>query len=221
MAVLIDEQGNVINEWKHQPGAGWAHGELLANGDYVVVGADSSDLPPPQTADEARYALRLNWAGQVLWKRKLTAHHDIELTPRGQLLTLTFERRLIPKVHREIPTRDDLLTLLSDDGEVLESISLLEVFAARPEMFPLGRIPPNTLGGEPWVDMLHSNSIEWMHHEHLVGKHPIYDLGNVLVCFRHQDRIAVVNWERRELVWSWGRSELSDNEVAKINRNNK
>ena len=216
MAVLIDEQGDVINSWQAQPGGSWANGELLANGDYLVVGAEPSELVLPKIADEARYVLRLNWAGQVLWKRKLQAHHDIELTPRGQLLTLTFERRLMPEVHAEIPVRDDLFTLLSPDGEVLESISMFDVFVGKPRMFPVQPIPPKRLGGEPWLDLFHSNSIEWMHQEHLVGQHPIYDLGNVLVCFRHQDRIAVVNWERKELVWSWGRRELSGPHDAQV-----
>jgi hypothetical protein len=216
LAVLIDEQGSEVNSWRHHPGGSWAHGELLPNGDYLVIGADPSPLPYPKIADESRYVLRFDWSGKLLWKLRLKAHHDIELTPRGQLLTLTFERRLIPEVHAEIPVRDDQLTLLSPAGEVLESISLYDVFAAKPALFPLQRIPPNPLGGEPWVDIFHANSIEWMRHAQLVGRHPIYDPGNVLICFRHQDRIAVVNWERRELVWSWGRRQLSGPHDAQV-----
>ena len=59
------------------------------------------------------------------------------------------------------------------------------------------------------MDIFHANSLEWMHHGHLVGKHPLYDLSNILICMRHQDRIAVLNWPRKEIVWAWGWEEIS------------
>lgn len=218
-AELFDEEGRVINSWQHQPGKMWANGELLPNGDFIVMGAGPCDLPGPLITDDSRYIIRFNWQGEIIWKRKLTAHHDVEVTPRDQLLTLTFERRIVPEIDPEVPVRDDRLTLLSHAGEVLESFSLYDVLSARPELFPLRKVPPTTWSEAPWIDLFHCNSIEWMHHEHLVSRDPLYDLGNVLVCSRWQNRIFIVNWERKELLWSWGNGRLSGPHDARVLEN--
>lgn len=212
-AELLDDDGRVIRSWSYAPSDRWEHAELLPNGDVVAVGVApyvwTDGGPPGRIADEARYIVRFNWDGKVLWKKQIRAHHDVKLTPDGKLLTLTFQRRLVPAVDPAIDTRDDELTLLSLDGTVLASHSMLEAIARRPAVFRLKAVKPNTLGGPPWMDLLHSNSLEWLRDEHLVGQHPLYDLDNVLVCFRHQDRVAVFNWTRNEVVWAWGETELS------------
>jgi hypothetical protein len=212
-AELLDEDGHVVKSWNYSPSDRWEHAELLPNGDVVVIGVDphvwTDGGPPGRIADEARYLMRLTWDGKVLWKKQIQAHHDIELTPRGELLALTFQRRLVPSIHPKMDSRDDQLTLLAPDGTVLASRSMLEAIAHRPDVLRLKAVQPDVLGGRPWIDLLHSNSLEWLYDEHLVGKHPLYDLDNVLVCFRHQDRVAVFNWTRNEVVWAWGEAELS------------
>jgi len=216
LAELIDVEGRILRRWQYPPSQLWGNGELLPNGDFLVVGADPDNLPEPAVADDSRYVLRFNWGGELLWKRKLTAHHDIELTPRDQLLTLTFDRRFISAINPAIPVRDDRPTLLSHAGEVLEALSLYDVLSARPDVFQMARVGPTDTGGERWVDLFHCNSIEWMHHKHLEGKHPIYDPSNVLICFRHQNRVAVMNWDARKVVWAWGGHELSTPHDAQV-----
>lgn len=212
-AELLDEDGRVIKSWSCSPSDRWEHAELLPNGDVVAVGADPhewpDDGPPGRIADGARYIMRFNWDGKVLWKKQVQAHHDVELTPDGKLLALTFQRKLVPAVHPTVQTRDDQLTLLELDGTVVASHSMLEAIARNKDIFRLKPVRPTTLAGPPWMDLLHSNSLEWLRDEHLVGQHPLYDVGNVLVCFRHQDRVAVINWTRNEVVWAWGETELS------------
>jgi hypothetical protein len=160
--------------------------------------------------------MRFNWDGQVLWKKHLCAHHDVELTPDGKLLVLTFQRRLVTSIHRTVETRDDQLTLLDPNGTVLASHSMLEAVGHHPGIFRLKPVQPTVLGGPPWMDVFHSNSVEWLHDEHLGGRHPVYAPDNILVCFRHQDRVAVFNWPRDEVVWAWGDRELSGPHDAHI-----
>lgn len=206
-AELIDAEGTVVRSWSH-PGFQWAHAELLPNGDLLAVGADPPEGDFRSPADSDRYLLRFNWWGELLWKRRIAAHHDVERTPRGRLLTLTFKRRGIPAVNRRFDTRDDQLTLLADDGELLACLSLYDVISAKPQVFPLLNVRPDPTPPQRWVDLFHANSIEWAHHPDLVDKHPIYAPAAILVCFRHQNRIAVVNWDDQELVWAWGQHEL-------------
>ena len=42
----------------------------------------------------------------------------------------------------------------------------------------------------------------------LVGRHEIFDEGNILVSIRHQNCVAVFDWSTKELLWTWGRGEL-------------
>jgi len=215
-AELIDAQGNIVRSWEYEPSQFWHNGELLADGDFLVVGTQPSNQLMPTIADDRRYVLRFNWDGDLLWKRRLPAHHDIELTPRDHFLTLTFERRHLPEIDPQHSTRDDRLTLLSQGGRVLEALSLYDLLSPRPDVFPLLPVDMTITGGKPWIDLFHCNSVEWVHHEHLEGKHPIYAPDNVLICFRHQNRVAVVSWDRKEVVWAWGADELASPHDAHV-----
>lgn len=212
-AELIDEDGRVVRRWSHQPSACWERAELLPDGDLVVIGAVpyawEDEGPDYRIADSARYVLRFDFNGRLKWKRMLQAHHDIEQTPTGDLLLLTFERQNIPAVHAEVPTRVDQLTLLSPDGAVITSRSLFDAVLGRDDIFRLMPMKPSDLGGPLWVDLFHSNAVEWMRQVHLFGTHPLYDSRHVLVCFRHQDRVAIFHWDRNEVVWAWGAGEIS------------
>jgi len=212
-AELIDAAGKVIRTWS-QSGEIWMHSELLANGDLLVVGAGSVIDPGngqnTYIDDATRFVRRYDWNGKALWKRSYPAHHDIEVTPDGKLLLLGLEYRLIPQFDPNIPVRDEQLLLLEPDGSFIQSYSLTEAIGRNNRALPLKRLPPTEEAGRRFTDLLHANSAEWMHVEDLEGTHPpLYDPANVLVCLRHQDRVALFNWETREVVWSWGHDILS------------
>lgn len=225
MAELIDAQGTVINRWSYSPNKTWWHCELLANGDLLVIGADEPSgaeppLPSGRWPDKTRYVMRLNWQGKILWKQRMPAHHDIGLTPEGKLIVLTLQRRLEPQIHPKIPLRDDLILLLEQDGSIVDSMSIFDAIGHNPQGFlPLKRIEPTDIGGSPWVDLFHANSVEWIDHTHLAEKDRIYNLDNVIVCIRHQDRVAIFNWTQRKLVWSWGRDIISGPHDAHVLKN--
>ena len=218
LAELIDARGNLVRRWQYGDHDRWENCELLPDGGLLVVGATSghkqprADSPPPPVrgiADDARYLLRLDRDNKLVWKRRLHAHHDVELTPAGQILVLTFERVRVAKIHPTVPVRDDHLTLLDADGNVVASHSMLQAVNSSPAVFPLHGVRVTALGIKPWVDVFHANSIEWMRRPDLVSRNPIYGLDNILVCFRHQDRIAVFNWPHNRVLWTWGTGELS------------
>ena len=212
-AELIDEDGHVVKSWSHADSQAWERAELLPNGDLLAIGSEPSYEPDgqrfPGIADDSRYVLRMNWEGELLWKQKIHAHHDIELTPDGKLLVLTFERREVPYINETVPVRDDELTLLRQDGTVIQSRSILRAVARSTQVIQLQPMGPTSHAGPPWVDLFHANSVEWMRYGNLVGKDQLYDLSNILICLRHQDRIAIFNWPRREIVWAWGWEEIS------------
>lgn len=214
-ADLMDADGNVVRSWSHSPSRRWSNCELLPNGDLLVVGAGERS-----EGHSNRYLMRLSWEGDVIWKRWMPAHHDVELTPRDQLLVLTLRRRMIPEVDRSAITRDDELTLLDQNGQVLDTVSLFEVFNSRPDLFEFQQV--GAFAGQREtnvIDLFHSNSVEWMRREHLFGSHPIYDPGHVLISLRHQDVVAIVDPDSRKLIWTWGQGELSGPHDAQLLEN--
>lgn len=217
-ADLMDEQGNTIRSWVGPAGGEWFHAELLDNGDILAAGTDppAGKRKGPGAADAERYLMRLNWDGDVIFKRNNTAHHDVEMTPDGRILTLTLKRTIFPEVDENIPIRDDHLTLLDGDGQPIDSFSLYRSLSKKPEMVKLRIGGPQWFGGGEWIDPLHANSAEWIRPPEIENPHPALVAGNVLTCYRHQDMIAVLNFERRELIWAWGKGRLSGPHDAQV-----
>ena len=211
-AELFDERGRTVRSWHHGPCRFWGHAELLETGDLVVPvsGLRRGDAALEELEEEPRmwgpYLLRLDYEGNVVWTKKITSHHDVELTPEGRLLTLTKTMRIVVGETGEYGIRDNALVLLSLDGDVIDELSLYDLFAENPERFPLQAV---TVGTRNERDVFHANSIQWVDLGPLQGEHPIYDGNNVLVSIRHQDVVAIVNWEQRKLIWMWGRGQIS------------
>ncbi len=195
-ADLLDMDGRVLRSWAMEGGGRWERARLLDDGGLAVVGVDPVNVP--YIPDRARYVARFDAGGNLLWKRPLHAHHDIVPAPGGRFMVLTYRRRAVPAVHPTIETRDDQVTVLDGDGKVLERHSLLDIFTARPDVFRFQPVGPNRLGGRPWMDLFHSNSLVLSE-----------DGRRLLICFRHQDRIAVIDLPGWTAAWSWGRGVLS------------
>ena len=210
-AQLIALDGTVVHSWSHQPCFTWGNSVLLPDGDLLVIHRSPPEVESAEAVARARELLRLSWNGDVVWRRRIPVHHDVELTPDGRVATLSYRHRVIPEFHEEIPVREDFVEVLSADGEILETVSLLDLLRAGPEPFPLKAVPPRFAKREriDEVDLTHANSLEWMPWLDLAQRNPLYAPGNVLLCLRGQDAVLVVDWRRRHVVWSWGPGELS------------
>ena len=220
-ADLIDERGELVRTWSHEPSEVWERAELLDDGGLLVIGADPHEWEDGRTffriADEARYLLRLDREGGVVWKRLLSVHHDVEVTPDGRIAALAFERRVVPLIDARTPVRDDRIALFdAADGAPLGACGILASVLGRRALFPLAAIPADELGGEPWIDLFHTNSLEWMRHESLFGTHPLYAPGHVLVSFRNQDRVAIFDYGKCSVVWAWGENDLGGPHDAQL-----
>jgi len=223
-AELIDERGRILRRWQGRAHDRWQRAALLDEGDLLVIGAEGQGWRDGQPAgdhipDSTRYVMRWDRDGRPTWERRLVAHHDIERWPDGRLLTLTCRNRERSDEGATVLIREDLLTLLDEKGTVLETRSMLEAALNAPDLFPLQPVAPLELSGVPWVDLFHSNSVERMRHEHLFARHSIYGPDNILVCFRHQDRVAIFDWNRNTVVWSWGQGQISGPHDAQVLEN--
>jgi hypothetical protein len=209
-AQLFDARGEVVQAWTDEGANHWSNAELLPDGDLLVTGSEQAD------ATGSNFLLRMTWDGRVRWRKAIHAHHDAELTPSGRIATLTFHFRSIPAVSTEHPVKDHRITLLTAEGDLLEEHSLYDLLCTGPERFVCRPVPPKTQPKQTFIDLLHPNSVEFMRHEHLAGRDPLYAPGNVLVSFRNQDVVAVFDWERKRLVWTWGPGEISAQHDATV-----
>lgn len=215
-ADLIDGEGEIVHVWRGEPGEKWQRAELLENGDLLVVGQEELGRTGAVDRPVPSFLLRYDWSGKLLWRRLLPVHHDVEVTPQGKLLVLTMHARREPSIDPALDLRDEHLTLLESDGTPIASHSVLDAIRSNPDAFPLKPAKPSRTDGPLWVDLFHANSVEWMHRTALFERDPLYGHDNILVSFRHQDRIAIFNWPGQRVLWSWGRGELAGPHDAQV-----
>lgn len=211
-AELIDARGRVVRRWHQEEDLAWVRSVLLDNGDLLVVGDHPRDSSVSSKRTPPRFVMRLTWDNEVIWKRTLSAHHDIVITPDDRIGVLTVEGRRPPGNPPSAIVVEDHVTILNQDGDVEEKRSLDKMLKARPDVFTF---QPTGRWRRSW-DPLHSNSLRWMTDETLAARDPIYALGNLIVCFRYQDSVAIFDWDKEEVVWTWGQGDISQPHDAMV-----
>lgn len=201
-AELLDPEGRLQRSWSIGQGAFLSRAELLPDGDVLLC---SSEGDP---ADQDSFVTRLAWDGAPRWRTALPVHHDVELTPRGQVLALCHELRP-DAVARGWPQGfDEVLVLLdAGDGRVLERLSLWDLLRSDADAPPLV-VDERMLNPRGPADLLHANSVDWMPWPALAGRDALHGESCVLVSLRHQSLVLIVDWDRRDLLWAWGQGEL-------------
>ena len=201
---LFDAQGNVVHSWKPPGIRLFSNAEMLENGNLLVNGA--------ATEKSNGHLLLLSWDGEVLFRKRILSHHDSDWMPNGKIAALTKNFRLVPWVSETHEIRDNGIAILDRDGNLLEQKSLTSLMESNSDQFTFQRLPrmDNKGNGVRWgVDLLHANSVEFMKYPELATRDPLYSEENVLVSIRHQDTVAVIDWDEGKLVWAWGQGELS------------
>ncbi|RLE26962.1 MAG: hypothetical protein DRJ65_04225 [Acidobacteria bacterium] len=208
-AELITLEGQVLNSWSMGSCRRWDQAVLGSDGSLLVVGSRSDTNRPVSEQMESSFLIKLSWSNEVLWQRKLPAHHDVEILPEGDMLTLLLKRRMVEAVDPEAEVWDNPIGHLDSEGQLIEEISLYDILAAPSSGFPLRITGRGSAQGERWIDLLHCNEIEVVGHTEMAARHPIYSDDHLLITSRSQDMVMVVNWRTRELIWHWGQGQLS------------
>lgn len=91
---LLDNCGNVVNEWESDYAAGLS-AYLLENGDLLRTAKVVSDFLGGGTGGRIE---RFNWEGELIWSYNYATtehhqHHDIEYLPNGNILMIAWEKR--------------------------------------------------------------------------------------------------------------------------------
>jgi hypothetical protein len=214
-AFLLDMEGRVVHRWTYpqKTGPGSDHAVLLENGDLMVIQKHQS-------------LMRLDWDSQLIWKKKMGAHHDLVPAPDGTFYVI--HRKY--EIYRRMRVWFDAIIHLTADGEEIDRWytfdHLADLKAALDTRSFLDTVLDNALGGGSLqgreaklakravagddynFDYFHLNTINMLPNNILEERDARFRRGNFLVCFRNVNQIAVLEKDTYRLMWSWGEGEL-------------
>jgi len=209
-ANLVDMNGKLLHQWRPS--------ELMPRGKWIYAEIDEDGSLCVLLRREGIYRISRD-STEVTKLGGQQVHHDLELAPDGKIYALTEKNQWLSFPQGDVPIRNHYILVLSRSGEVLKSVSLFDLFK--------DRIPPETVermlqhvemikakragAGRKFSrrsyprywDLFHSSTVEYITSDFSRGAK-----GDLLICVRNMDMIAVVNLEEESVRWSWGEGEL-------------
>lgn len=202
-AVLADMEGRVLHRWRYPlrrlwPDLAadpenakleyWRRAYLFPNGDLLAI-------------YEGLGLVKLDARSNVLWARRGGFHHDLSVTPEGEIWVLDREGKILPRVNPKEGVLEDRVTVLGPDGQLLRKISILEAFERSRYASLLRRM-------ERQGDVFHTNTLEILDGR-FADRSPAFRRGNLLISVLKLDALAILDPERETIVWartgSWRR----------------
>jgi len=197
-ATLMDMNGNVLHEWsysfmdawragpggelpKSSKGSGfWRRAYLFGNGDVLAI-------------FDGHALIKVDRDSRLIWARFGGFHHDLDVMEDGRIYTLLREPRIVPRIHKERPILEEFVVVLDSEGNELERVSQLEAIekAGRLDLLE---------GMKESGDIFHTNTIEVLDGR-LADRDPAFREGNVLICIRELDNIAILDMDSGAVVW--------------------
>ncbi len=201
MCYLMDMSGAVLHVWS-RPETNWHDVEPMRNGDLLVVERDSM-------------LLKLDWESDVKWTSDKKYHHDVTVADNGDIYALTWDVLQIPEGPATIPIVNDYVTILAPDGTVKKDISIFSLFGREVTDEERGEIREyvrskhsagEKIEVEPQTvfDVFHTNTVDVVETD-IEG---VARKGDVLICIRNLDIVAVIDVSADEVVWRLDRHDL-------------
>jgi len=212
-ASLVDMDGREVHRWQlpysqvwDQSPMGraprpddriyWRKARLLPNGDLVAIFIANNDTP------WGYGMVKLDADSKVIWRYHASTHHDLDITPDGDVVTLTheFTDQAVPAFAKlETPWLDDFLVVLDGDtGEERSKVSLAHAFMDSPYADLFYAVPSFAT-----ADPLHTNSVQFLTPALAERFAPAQGrAGQVLLSFRHPGAVALVDPDSGTMNWS-------------------
>jgi len=155
-----------------------------------------------------RRLVRLDWNSRVIWEIPVKPHHDVAERSDGTLLVPY--RKVESLNGRKV--RFDGIAYISPEGEVFSRWYTWEHRDDLDRYHLPSRLDRPMAEGEKEPkkipDYYHLNSVELLPDTDLGRRDPRFRAGNVLVCLRNVNLVAVLDQDTMSVVWSWGTEEL-------------
>jgi hypothetical protein len=225
VARLLDMKGREVHRWQLPPfgesekGGRIDYSFMLPNGDVMNIRRKSQQ-------DPGSVLMRIDWDSNVLWKKDIPAHHDVAQAPDGTFYTLFREVR----EHRGLRVKFCGIVRLKDGGEEIERWSsyrhlddIMSVLDTRsfldtvldsvargwsPRGHELDAIEMAQRTHRYAYDYFHMNTVSVLPANVLEGEDGRFRQGNLLVCFRNVNQIAVLEKDTYRVLWAWGEGFL-------------
>lgn len=202
VAYLLDMKGNVVHSWKLLPDQQQVQDQqqfedayLYPNGDllvpYSIQIGDSPMVPK---------LIKFNKNSRIIWEYEAPVHHAVNIGEDDKIYTLI---RIIKEKKPEgaeffnTPFLDDYIVTLSPDGKELDRISIINAFLNSKYAHFLKHINVNNKKG----DYTHTNTVLPLPSQ-LANAFPQFKPGFLLVSLRNMSVIAVIDPEKKEVVWA-------------------
>jgi len=210
---LIDMKGRPLHTWSAKRSGHRFHemAKLLPNGDLLAI-------------VYSRNLVRMDWNSNVKWVNDKRYHHEITTAPDGNFYVLGREDKLEILFGLPVPFVTDYIAVISPDGKVKRKLHLFNIarehipFSVvvqiyrwmtksdnRKSLLAMYKAKKYFLSQSTLFDIFHSNTITIMDRD-IKG---ICKKGDLLICIRELDLVAILDFETEECLWSWGPGELS------------
>lgn len=199
-ALLVDMEGALVHQWVF-PSYRWDYVDLLPNGDVLATKG-------------GKKLVRVDKNSRILWSYEAHLHHNFAVVETGDIYAQIAESRVIEAVHPTVKTRDDMIVVLSKDGAVKETFSVVRLLLDSPYEFLLPSVSHLNFDaeikdqGDVALDVLHVNSIQIFDGQ-LASKSDLFAKGNFLISARNINAIFIVDGKSREVLWLWGPTNLT------------
>ena len=204
---LIDSQGTVVHEWRVEPEDLFSVSQirrgpiplenreiqgtyLFENGNVLV------NVEPVGT-------VRLDACGRVLWSLPAGTHHSIARADDGSFWIPGKSHEGAPETPDhpqglpglEHPVYQDQILRVSEDGEILRRINVLDVLWANDLERHL--LLANQKGK---ADLTHLNDVEPLP-DSIAGEYPLFEAGDLVVSLRNIHLLFVMDPETEQVKW--------------------
>lgn len=188
-AHLINPQGRYLHTWSWIQGQSWHYAEMLPNGHLMAIIKD-------------RLLVELDWNSQLVWKAELRAHHDFAKKRNGNTLVLSRQEVTDPwGSGRKLSV--DRIVEFDRNGQYKSGWNYE---AHEKEIASFVKLP--TESRKEFRDWPHLNTLEILPANPSGEQDRRFREGNLLICGRHGNFIAVVHRSNGKVLWAWGTEEL-------------
>lgn len=209
-ARLIDMDGHVVHEWAKPFRDVWPdpqHVSEIVTERHLMwrrvhvfpEGQILAFYETGRTTPCGHGMVKLDRDSNVIWKYEGNVHHDLAVDHDGSIYCLTNTIRTEPHPaveHLGRPLLEDHLVKISPDGKEEKVIPIFDAFANSPYRFVLDSIEPEERG-----DTTHTNTVSLVGPE-FASRHPLIDAGQIMVCVRNANVIAVIDPATEAVVWA-------------------
>ena len=184
---LMENSGLVLNSWKIDSHNFDVHyNKLDEEGNLYSI-------------SEANALFKYNWAGDLIWKKDIRAHHDLVFNSDKNLYALDVRVDFFEFEGVRYRTYHDDLVLITPEGEELDRFNLTDLVKPFTQRNLVKNIIKEAEENNFFGDFFHINSLSYIDREVPEIANP----GDLIISVRNINLICIIDPKTRKLKWHW------------------